>query len=234
MGTLIRITVFSKKDPTEAILAAQRLYRQLDQSLSNYKPDSELNQLKPGVTTRVSSDLFAVLSFGQRLSLNSAGAFDVTVRGTTIGYQYIALGDKTVTLLKEAMLLDLGGIAKGYANDQASKVLISKGIRKHLLAASGDILVHDSPPNEPGWTVEFQNTRRILRRRAVSTSGNSYQPGHILDPRTGQKVMTSQTLSVLANDSMTADALATACLVLPPSERTQLISRYAGAELVSA
>jgi FAD:protein FMN transferase len=234
MGTLIRITVFSKNEPNPALIAAKRRFEELDERLSHYKPTSEINQLQPGRTTRVSPDLFAILTFAQRLSLLSEGAFDVTVRGRTIGYQNLALGNQTLTLLKDGIQLDLGGIAKGYANDQASKLLISKGIKRHLIAASGDILVHDPPPNEASWVIGIQDTQRRLVRRAVSTSGNTYQPGHILNPATGEKVMTKETVSILASNSMTADALATACLVLPPNKRTQLLSHYAGAELVSA
>ncbi len=230
MGTLIRITVYSTKDPTAAMLAAKRRFEELDARLSHYKPESEINQLKPGATTKVSSDLFAILTFAQRLSLLSGGAFDVTIRGRPIGYQNIALGNHTVTLLKEGMLLDLGGIAKGYANDQASKLLVSRGIKRHLIAASGDILAR----GKPGWRVGFQQTERVLENRAVSTSGNTYQPGHILDARSGESVLGAETVSVLAKDSMTADALATACLILKPSERLALLKSYAGAEVLSA
>ncbi|MCX6612318.1 MAG: FAD:protein FMN transferase [Acidobacteria bacterium] len=230
MGTLIRISVYSSADPTAAMLAAKRRFEELDARLSHYKPDSEVNQLKAGVTIRVSPDLFNILQFAQRLSLLSGGAFDVTVRGNPVGYQNIALGRQTVTLLKEGVLLDLGGIAKGYANDQASRVLAASGFKRHLIAASGDVLAR----GKPGWTVGFQQTERVLINRAVSTSGNTYQPGHILDPRSGQRVMSTATVSVLARDSMTADALATACLILKGTERAALIAAYAGAEVVSA
>ena len=224
MGTLISISVYSSKDPTEGILAAKRRFEDLDARLSHYKPDSEINQIKPGVETRVSADLFAILTFAQRLSLLSGGAFDVTVRGNPIGYQNIALGRHTVTLLKEGMLLDLGGIAKGYANDQASMVLSAKGIRRHLIAASGDILAR----GKPGWRVGVQQTERVLEDRAVSTSGNTFQPGHILDPRSGHRVMSSETVSVVARDSMTADALATTCLMLKGAERAALLAAACG------
>lgn len=230
MGTLIRITVYSTQDPTEAMLAAKRRFEELDARLSHYKSDSEINLLKAGMMTKVSLDLFAILTFAQRLSLLSGGAFDVTIRGNPIGYQNIALGNQTVTLLKEGMLLDLGGIAKGYANDQASKVLTSRGIQRHLIAASGDILAR----GKPGWRVGFQQIERVLEDRAVSTSGNTYQPGHILDPRSGERVLVAETVSVLAGESMTADALATTCLMLKPQERAGLLKFYAGAEVVSA
>ena len=240
MGTLIRLTVYSKREPSEAMVAARKRFEELDARLSDYKPDSEINQLKTGVTTRVSPDLFAVLTFSKRLSLVSGGAFDVTIgartrgRSGNAGYQHMALGNQTVTLLQEQMQLDLGGIAKGYANDQASRVLSERGFSRHLIAASGDVLVNESPPGEAGWVVSYQEKAHVMRRQAVSTSGNTFQPNHILDPRTMTAVTVEGTVSVVARNSMSADALATACLILNLEERGQLLSHYAGAKLVSA
>lgn len=239
MGTLIRITVWSKHDPTPAILEARKRFEELDARLSDYKPTSEVNQLRSHTTTAVSRDLFEILKFSQRLSLASNGAFDVTIgartrgRSGTVGFTHLALGKQTVTLLADNMQLDLGGIAKGYANDEASKVLLRHGIKRHLIAASGDILVHDAPPHQAGWKISFQNETRTMTRAAVSTSGNTYQPLHILDPRTLTPVTTTQTLSVVAKNSMTADALDTACLILTPPERVALARLY-GVEVVSA
>ncbi|MBM3760621.1 MAG: FAD:protein FMN transferase [Acidobacteria bacterium] len=234
MGTLMRITAWKRGDATEALVAAKRRFEALDARLSHYKPDSEINRLKPGVATLVSRELFDVLTFASRLSLLSGGAFDVTVRGKSVGYQYMALGNRTVTLTKEGMLLDLGGIAKGFANDEVAKVLREAGVKRFLIASSGDVLTGDAPPGEAGWVVEFQGIQRRMTRRAVSTSGNTYQPGHVLDPRRMEKVLKQETVSVLAPDSMTADALATACLILDPLERAQLTKSYKDVEVVSA
>lgn len=51
------------------------------------------------------------------------------------------------------MRLDLGGIAKGYAADQAMAILKQHGIKSALVAASGDIVVSAPPPGKKGWTV---------------------------------------------------------------------------------
>lgn len=235
MGTLIRISVFDRKDASAALVAARKRFEQIDQRLSDYKADSEINLLRPRVETRVSSDLFRVLTFAQRLSVASGGAFDVTLKGTSIGYQKIALGKQTVCLLEEGVRLDFGGLGKGFANDEAAKVLEQHGIRRYLIAASGDILVGDAPPDQPGWKIGYQNREVFLKRRAVSTSGNTYQPGHIKDGRTGEKLMTAETVTVLAKDSLTADALDTACLILQnPEDRKHLLRLYPGSELVSS
>ena len=243
MGTLIRITVYTKDQAraSEAMVAARHRFEELDQKLSDYKADSELNQLKAFVTTKVSEDLFAVLSFSQKVSLLSGGAFDVTIgartrgRSGTVGYQHIALGNRNVTLLKADMHLDLGAIGKGYAADEASRVLSQRGFSRHLIAASGDVRAGDAPPGERGWTIGLgsEGKKRDLRHGAVSTSGNTFQPNHIWDPRTLKPVVTSETVTVIAPTGICADALATTCLVLQPAERKSLLSHYPHTECFS-
>jgi thiamine biosynthesis lipoprotein len=244
MGTLIRITLYAMDEgrASAAMVAARHRFEELDQKLSDYKADSEINQLKSFVTTRVSEDLFAVLSFAQRVALLSGGAFDVTIgartrgRSGTVGYQHVALGNRTVRLLKPDMQLDLGGIAKGYAADEASRVLSKQGFPRHLIAASGDVRMNDAPPGERGWRVGLGSESRMreLAHAAVSTSGNTFQPKHIWDPRTLEPVVRSETVTVIASSGMCADALATACLVLRPEERGQLLSHFPGAECIAA
>ena len=60
---------------------------------------------------------------------------------------------RTVELKKKGMLLDLGGIGKGYAADEALKVLREAWPARALVAAGGDIVAGDPPPDAPGWTV---------------------------------------------------------------------------------
>ena len=72
-----------------------------------------------------------------------------------VDYKKIRLDPKgrTVELLLVGMLLDVGGIAKGYAADAALEVLRLQGFSRALVAAGGDIAVGDAPPDAPGWKV---------------------------------------------------------------------------------
>ena len=72
-----------------------------------------------------------------------------------VGFAKVLLDAKarTVQLTKAGMQLDLGGIAKGYAADQALAVLKKHGISRALVAAGGDIAVSGSPPDATGWTI---------------------------------------------------------------------------------
>ena len=82
------------------------------------------------------------------------------------------------------MLLDLGGIAKGYAADEGSVVLQKYGVTRALVAAGGDIAVSDAPPNAAGWKIAIaplkeeadkEQPHLVMHNAAVSTSGDAYQ-----------------------------------------------------------
>src|SRR5437868_8413476 len=103
-----------------------------------------------------------------------------------IGYKMVELDPKerTVRLAKPGMQLDLGGIAKGYAADEALAVLKKHGIDRALVAAGGDIAVSGPPPGKDGWTVgihplapeEVKSPRHLaLKNGGVSTSGDAEQ-----------------------------------------------------------
>ena len=148
----------------------------LNKIMSDYDPSSELSKLSDlagsGKAARISDELYRVLDAGQALATNSAGAFDVTAGAATqlwrrarrlkrmppeyvienarkaSGYRALKLdGDaKTAELTKPGVRLDLGGIAKGYALDEALKVLHKHGLRQALVSAGGDIAAGDAPP----------------------------------------------------------------------------------------
>jgi thiamine biosynthesis lipoprotein len=146
------------------------------------------------------------------------------------------------------MRLDLGGIAKGYAADEALKAVVSSGITRVLVRASGDIAVADPPPGEPGWKVgiaplapDDPPARFVeLSHAAISTSGDARQHlvvdgrrySHIIDPRTGTPVSGRSSVSVIAPRGILADGLATAASVLGPDEALELVAKFEHVELL--
>ena len=167
---------------TLASHAAFERIAQLDAIMSDYRETSELMLLckRPsGTKVTVSEDLFRVLLTAQELAERSHGAFDVTVgpvvrlwrraRRTgelpdsqklaealeSTGYKNLIIDSLTgsVTLKKSGMLLDLGGIAKGFAVDEAMKMLKRNSVSRALVAAGGDIVVSAPPPGAGGWII---------------------------------------------------------------------------------
>jgi thiamine biosynthesis lipoprotein len=174
----------SETEAFDAAAAAFDRIGQLDAIMSDYRRDSELNRLcehPANEPVRVSDDLFSVIQSSLASSRCSHGAFDITVgplvalwrtaRQThalpsenelstareRVGWQYVQLNehDHTVTLLKPRMQLDLGGIGKGCAAQQAVDLLKSRGISQCMLALAGDIAVGDAPPDMDGWRIEI-------------------------------------------------------------------------------
>ena len=241
MGTLVRITIYSK-DASPMRAAFDRI-RELDEKLSDYKPESELNRLcrTPHQPVHVSEDLFRVLAAAQKISALTDGAFDVTIGPVThlwrtgklagpetmarLGWRNLVVDKRhrTVTLKLTGMQLDLGAIAKGYAADEALKILRSLGVKQALIAVSGDIVAGHAPPGTPGWRIALEPAggEILLRNAAVSTSGDTEQSrliggvrySHIIDPKTGLGLKSSIAVTVVARRGLEADPIATAVSV---------------------
>jgi thiamine biosynthesis lipoprotein len=184
MGTLFRIELYAA-DTQQAQAGFHDAFEriaQLDQTLSDYRPDSELNRLTRaaiGHPVQVSDDLLRVLSAAQKVSEKTDGAFDVTIGALThlwrearkanympdsaalvaakqrcgFSKMQVDLSEHTVKLDEAGMQLDAGGIAKGDAADQALLVLSAHGIKSALVAASGDLAFSDPPPGAAGWKI---------------------------------------------------------------------------------
>src|SRR6187402_1664316 len=184
MGTLVRVTVYTpdEQTATAAFRAAFDRIRDLDDILSDYKPDSELNRIAKAAVNRampVSEDLFTVLRASQELADETGGAFDITqapviqlwreARRTGRVPDAAALRDaakragfrklhldaqqRTVRFDMPGMALDVGGIGKGYAASEAIEALATLGVRSALVAVSGDLAFSDAPPGERGWRI---------------------------------------------------------------------------------
>ncbi len=147
---------------------------------------------------------------------------------------------RTACLTTPGMRLDLGGIGKGYAADAAAAVLEARGLTSYLVSLGGDVRVGEAPPGEPGWRIallESGDEEVVLVRSSISTSGDAHQfveiggerYSHIVDPRTGLGLRRQATVSVVATDSTTADALATALSVSGGEEAEALLTRFPGA-----
>jgi FAD:protein FMN transferase len=240
--------------------AAFKRVEALEDIMSDYQADSELLRLCDqhfGKPVSVSADLFDVLERAQRIAKVSDGAFDVTVgpyvrlwrfarkrkvlptpaeltaARAAVGWEKLRLDRRarTVTLLVPNMRLDLGGIGKGYAADQAMRILKGRGLTRALVAASGDVVIGDAPPGQPGWKVGIATlgTRTnqlsrviLLRNAAVSTSGDSEQfieiggvrYSHILDPATGLGLTNRIQATLIGPDATTTDSLDTTVSIL--------------------
>lgn len=250
MGTLARIVVYAESEAQAhaALRAAFARIRELDERLSDYNPASELSRVSTA-RTKASEDLWRVIEFAQRLAQATDGAFDVTLGSRTrawrdgtraegpFGWRHLHLDPATheVWFDVPGVRLDAGGLAKGYAAQEAFRTLERHGLPRALVALSGDIVAGDPPPGKKGWRISIPGREPlVIARRAVSTSGDTEQykgsGSHIHDGTTGRPLQSVRTVTVLAADGMTADALATAVRILGP-KRGEAIARRFGAQV---
>lgn len=262
---------------TNAANAAWARISQLNTILSDYEPASELSRLgatAPHATpVTVSPELYAVLARATEVSRASDGAFDITVgplvqawrrarrqrelptperlsnARAAVDWRAVELHPPSrVRLTRPGIRLDAGGIAKGYALDEATRILRANGIRSSMVAGAGDLVVTEPPPGTRGWRVEVAPLdipdappARFVRLRNASlcTSGDVFQHveiggrrySHIVDPRTGLGLTDHSLVTVIGPDGMTTDALSTAISVAGPSRAVGLARRF-GSEVL--
>lgn len=251
MGTKVRVVFYAatSAQAAQGRVAAFRVMKNVDDLMSDYKPESELSRLSAAAGTGpqpVSPELFKVLSASKWTARASDNAFDITIgplvrlwrrsrkelklptpeeirsARALVGINSLVLDPerRTAELLKPGMILDLGGIAKGYACDEAIAALKKVGITRALIDAGGGMALGDPPPDKPGWRIGMLGDSTkvlVLHNCGVSTSGDTEQfveiggvrYSHIIDPATGLGLTNQAMATVIAKDGLTSDALDT-------------------------
>lgn len=247
----------------------------LNSILSDYDEESELRRLcrtsSEGNPIPVSNDLWRVLQFAGKLSEQTDGAFDVTIGPLThlwrrtrrlkelpsteaikaaltrVDYRAIRLNSdrQSVELLKPNMLLDLGGIAKGYALEEAYRVLEKRGITCVLIHAGGDMVIGEPPPGKSGWKIGIGQAEReapprfylSLAKTEMATSGDRFQYveiggkrySHLIDPKTGMGLTNRCQTTVVVPLGTLADGLASSICILGPQKGMKMLEKVPGA-----
>jgi thiamine biosynthesis lipoprotein len=275
MGSLFSIQVYSSDSLLVANTVAKAFAKvdSLNLAFSDYLPQSEISQLAAhwGQWQSVSDDLLAVLLTAQQAYHLSNGAFDISVgqlsrlwreaRKTDRfptkdevhqtqkmgGMQYLEIdaNTKKVRINKEGLLLDLGGIGKGYAAQKMLEIMQANGLNESLCDAAGNMAIGDVPMHKKGWVVAIalpngqsylQDITLYLSNIAISTSGDMFQfmtnqgkrYSHIINPKIGFGIRNQRQISVVCKDATQADWLSTACSVLSKNEAKKLIKKTSG------
>jgi thiamine biosynthesis lipoprotein len=253
--------------------------QQVDQRMSIYQPTSELSRInrRAGYTwVHTDPDILTVTAEALHMSRQSDGALDVTIlplmrlwgfvqqagriptaaelqaTRPLVDYRHVRLdlSRGAVRFARAGVELDLGGIAKGFAVDQAVAALLAHGVNHALVNAGGDLFALGTAMPESSWVVDIQHPHGADRslatlrvhNRSVATSGNyeKYfeQHGkrycHLIDPRTGYPVEEMASVTVLADTATQADAISTAAFVLGPDKGFALIERLPNVEGIMA
>ena len=226
-----------------------------------------------GQPVKVSEDTLSILDAARQVSALSGGAFDVTIAPVStqwdftsgaavlpdadaiaeaarkVDYTQITVEDGAVTL-PEGMMIDLGGIAKGYIADAVKNYLIGRGVKSAILSFGGNIVAIGEKPDGSPWKVGIQDIDKptgefmlVARNYGGSTvTSGIYERGfeldgtyyhHIRDTATGWPVQNElASVTIFSESSMWGDALATAAFALGTEEGLTLIEGIDGVEAV--
>jgi len=164
-----------------------------------------------------------------------------------VGYQKVKLVNGKLFKEDPRIRIDFNAIAQGYAVDVVGAFLDSKGIQSYLIDIGGEVLARRTKPGGEKWSVAIElptqnadDERKIqavvsLQDMAISTSGsyrkfyeeNGIRYSHTIDPSTGYPVKHSTlSVSVLAKDCMTADAYATAFMVMGVEKGKEFLKKH--------
>lgn len=276
MGTPVRVELWCDDGlaAEEAMEAVMREMHRIDRAMSPYKETSELSHINREAAQApvpVSDEMFRLLERAQAFSVLSGGAFDITYAavghlfdyrcGTmpsdealeraraAIGYGQLILDrtHRTVRFAREGMRVDLGGIAKGHAVDNAVALLRQHGIRHAMVAAGGDSHVLGDRCGRP-WHIAIRDPRDPdgivavlpLQDVSISTSGDyeryferdGVRHHHLIDPRSGRSPSAVRSVTIIAPDGVTAEGLSKAVFVLGVDAGLRLIETQEGVDAV--
>ncbi|MBN1942736.1 MAG: FAD:protein FMN transferase [Phycisphaerae bacterium] len=242
---------------------AEAAARVVEKQMNIYNPASELarlNDAPAGQTVYLSGETVDVLTRSSVFWDQTRGAFDVTIlpilrvwkeaekqdrlptptelaaARNASRWAYLDLLDAGAIKSVASAGVDVGGIAKGFAIDQAAASMIRSGCRGGIVDIGGDVRCFGRKPSGKPWHVYVTNpfdperteehplAVLAVREAAVCTSGNyrrfrviqGRHYSHIIDPRTSMPADAYPSVTVVAPDATTADAWATALSVLGP------------------
>lgn len=277
MDTIIEITAYGP-GAEEGVKAAFAEFQRLHNVTNNFDENSQLskiNQMAGKGKVVVDPDLINIITFSQQVSDKLGGSFDITIGPLTqlwgighkgeyvpsqseidkvlplVNYHLIQV-DKianTVYLPKAGMMLDLGGIAKGYTTDKAIEALKAKGITSALINAGGDVRVIGNKPDGTPWRIGVQDPRKsdgisaklaLTEWDTMETSGD-YQRfimkdgirySHLIDPRTGGQPREVASVTMVTNSSTYGDILSKPIFVLGVEKGLELLKQFPGTEAI--
>jgi thiamine biosynthesis lipoprotein len=268
-GTTYSVTYQCGEDLQEEIEAE---LKKVDDEFSMFNSQSIVARLNNGEQPELSNDFIDVFKLARQVSEDTNGAFDITVAPLVnawgfgfkheqmpskeqvdslrelIGYRYVTLKDKTITMQKPGMMLDFSAIAKGYGVDVVARLLERHDIKNYMVEIGGEITTRGINPERVPWRIgvnkpsedalnENHELQTILNvtDKSMATSGNYrnfYVKGgkkyaHTIDPKTGYPVQHSLlSATVLTDRCAKADAYATSFMVLGMDGAKKILERH--------
>lgn len=272
-GTTYSIIYDSSEDLNTQI--AKEL-KQFNKSLSIFDSTSVISKVNRNESVVLDSNFLVVFRRAMEISIQTEGAFDITVspmvklwgfysdeqKSVTqhlidsvrmfVGYEKATLVDNRIEKSDSRVQLDANAIAQGYSCDVIAHYFDKLGIENYMIEIGGEIRTKGLSERGEAWRVGIQKpvvdtigqkseilAIVALSGQSIGTSGNyrkfriidGKQYGHEIDPRTGFPVQHNLlSVTIVAKDAISADAYATACMVMGLEKSVELISSLDGVE----
>jgi len=266
MDTFVTVTVYTsgEENAQEVISTAFARIEEIEGEASIFDEKSEAFRLnRDGYLEAPSEDFRQMITLSLDYSQITDGYFDITVQPLLdlwqaglwqeseaiqqsriaetlglVGGDKIVIGDEKIYFTVEGMEITLGGIAKGYAVDEALSIISDTGVEHALINAGGDMRMLGTKPQGEPWLVALvnpDNTSQSLAKfsltdKAIATSGNyeryfdpEKEAHHIINPKTGYSAAGCISTTVIAPSVTQADALATSIFVMGAEAGIELI-----------
>ena len=277
MGTAIAVELWSGdvESGAAAIDSVMAEMHRIDSAMSPHKADSELSRINRDAGTgpvALSDEMTGLLDRAEAFARLSGGAFDITYAAVghlydyrarvkpseaalasakeAVGWRHLVLDRqaRTVRFARPGMRIDLGGFAKGYAVDNATRILRASGVAHAMVSAGGDSRVIGDRRGRP-WSIGVRDPRRgsgemvavlPLVDVSISTSGDYeryFDEGgerfhHLIDPATGRSPRGVHSVTVLGEDGLTCEALSKTVFVLGADQGLALLATQPGVDAV--
>ncbi len=246
-----------------AAQAAAAAFEELDRlegELSRFLENSDISRLNrqpAGEAMLLGLDAFSCLEKGLTMAELTGGAFDISagslypapahekvisakafLKNAKEHHPPLIMDRETLSAARtfDEVVLDLGGIGKGYGVDRIAELLREWDLERVLVhGGASTALALEPPPDRSSWPLSISRPGKggevladlLLHRRALAGSGLAKGP-HIVDPRSGRTAKKRRAAWALAPDGATADALSTAFIIMDKDEIASLCGRLYG------
>lgn len=279
LGTTATLSLYDHQSEELLDAAFDELYK-LENTLSINKTGTLIDQINENAgiaPVKVDEDTFKLIEKGLSYSELTHSAFDITIgpivklwnigfpearvpsqaeideKLTLVNYKWVQMdpANDTIYLEKKGMLLDLGGIGKGYAADAVAQLLRESGAQHAIINLGGNVYTLGNKPGDQLWTIGVQDpfnprgntigtlkvenksivTSGIYERYLETADGKKYH--HILDPATGYPYANEIAgVTIISDTSTDGDALSTAAFAMGIQDGLAFIESLEGIDAI--